>query len=180
MKLSKKQKLRSRRSSGRDSRTPPTFFFTEYQGLKFIELADLRASSARCAAKYTVMKNSILRHALKAAGIEGSDPKLIKGPVGLVVVAAGDDPVAAAKVLAAFAKDFPKLKVKAGFVGQQWMTQSDCQKLATLGTRPELLAKLAGVLHSTVGQAAGVLQAPIRDLVLILTALEEKKKTETA
>ena len=176
MKLSKKQKTEKSTKLGAGLKDASNLFFTEYQGLKFIELADLRSKLRPLRCKYTVMKNSILRHALKAAGIEGSDPKLIKGPVGLVV-AAGDDPVAAAKVLAAFAKDFPKLKIKAGFVGAQWMTQSDCQKLATLGTKPELLAKLAGVLHSTVGQAASVLQAPIRDLVLILTALEEKQKT---
>ena len=82
------------------------------------------------------------------------------------------------KVVAAFSKQFPLLKIKAGFVGAKWMTPSDCQKLSTLGSRPELLAKLAGTLYSAVAQSAGVLQAPIRDFVLVLAALEEKKKKE--
>ena len=47
----------------------------------------------RC--KFSVAKNSQIRYALKNAGIDGIDPKLLKGPVGLVV-AEGEDPVAAA------------------------------------------------------------------------------------
>lgn len=179
MKLSKKEKTERSAKLGAGIRDAQNIFFTEYQGLKFIELAELRAKLRPLRCRYSVMKNSILRYALKAAGIEGADPKLVKGPVGLVV-SAGDDPVAASKVLAQFAKEFPKLKVKAGLVSRQWMTQADCQKLATLGTKPELLAKLAGALHSTVAQAAGVLQAPIRDLILTIRALEEKNKTATA
>lgn len=179
MKLTKNEKIEKSKTLAEGLKKAPHLFFTEFQGVKFVELYELRLKLRPLRCKFSVIKNSMIRHALKGAGIDGVDPKLLKGPVGLVV-SEGEDPVAAAKVLAAFSKEFPKLKIKAGFVGKQWMTQSDCVKLSTLGTKPEILAKLVGTLYGAVSQSAGVLQAPIRDFVLVLKALEEKKKGTAA
>jgi len=177
MKLTKNEKIEKSKQLAETLKKAPHLFFTEYQGLKFVELDELRAKLRPLHCRYAVIKNSLVRYALKNAGVEGVDPKLFKGPVGMVV-SDSEDPVAAAKVLAAFSKQFPLLKIKAGFVGAKWLTPSDCQKLSTLGSKPELLAKLAGTLYSAVSQSAGVLQAPIRDFVYVLAALEEKKKKE--
>lgn len=179
MKHTKNQKIEKAKTLGVSLGKAPHLFFTEFQGVKFVELYELRGRLRPLRCKYSVVKNSLIRHALKNAGIDGVDPKLLKGPVGLVV-AEGEDPVAAAKVLSAFAKDFPLLKIKAGYVGGQWMTAAECVKLSTLGTRPEILAKLVGTLYTAVSQSAGVLQAPLRDFVLVLKALEEKKKAGSA
>lgn len=178
MKLTKAEKIESAKALAESLKKAPHLFFTEFQGLKFQELDDLRAKLRPLHCRYAVVKNSLVRYALKNAGVDGVDPKLLKGPIGMVV-SESEDPVAAAKVLAAFAKQFPLLKIKAGFVGAQWMTPADCQKLSTMGSKPELLAKLAGTLYSAVSQSAGVLQAPLRELVGVLSALEEKKKAET-
>ena len=178
MKLSKDQKKEKAKTLAGTLSKAEHLFFTEYQGLKFVEMDELRGKLKTLGGRYSVIKNSQLRHALKGAGIDGADAGLLKGPIGLVV-ADGDDPVAAAKVLAAFAKQFPVFKVKAGFVGKKWMTTAECKTLSTLGTRPELLAKFVGLLYASGAQAASVLQAPIRDFVLALAALEDKKKKET-
>lgn len=178
MKLTKNQKIEKSKELADKFKSAPHLFFTEYKGLKFQELDELRAKLRPLRCRYAVLKNSLIRYALKNAGVESADAKLLKGPVGLVV-SESDDPVAPAKVLAAFAKQYPLLKVKAGLVSNKWMSPSDCQKLSTLGTKPELLAKLAGALYGAVAQSAGVLQAPIRDMVLVLRALEEKRKGES-
>ena len=52
--------------------------------------------------------------------------------------------------------------------------------LSALGTKPEVLTQLAGVLYASVARSAQVLAAPIRDMVLVLKALEDKKKSEAA
>ncbi|MBI4377283.1 MAG: 50S ribosomal protein L10 [Elusimicrobia bacterium] len=179
MKLTKNQKIEKSKEIADTLKKAPHLFFTEFQGLKFVEMDELRGKLKPLRCRYAVIKNSLIRYAFKNAGVDGVDPKLLKGPVGMVV-SESEDPVAAAKVLAAFAKQFPQFKIKAGFVGQKWMTPADCQKLSTLGTKSEVLAKLVGTLYSAVAQSAGVLQAPIRDMVLVLRALEEKKKAEGA
>ncbi len=178
MKLTKTEKMDKSKALALELKDAPHLFITEFQGLKFVELDELRNKLRPLHCRYAVVKNSLIKYALKNAGIEGADPKLFKGPLGMVV-SESEDPVAAAKVLAAFSKQFPLLKVKAGFVSKKWMTPAECQTLSTIGSKPELLAKLAGALYSAVAQSAQVLQAPIRDMVQVLKALEEKKSKES-
>jgi large subunit ribosomal protein L10 len=177
MKLTKQQKHDASQAIAEKLKAAPHLFFTEYQGMKFVELDELRAQLRPLKCRYAVVKNSLVRHALKAAGVDGIDAKLLKGPVGMIV-ADVDDPVSPAKVLAQLGKKFPQLKVRAGYVSQKWITPADCANLSKIGTKPELLGMLVNGLYSAVSQSASVLQAPIRDMVLVLKALEDKKKAE--
>lgn len=178
MKLTKQQKIAAAGELAKLLGKSPNLYITQYQGLKFVELAQLRGKLKPFKCKYQVVKNSLIANALKEAGVPANpDAKLLKGPVG-VIIAPGTDPVSAMKTLAAFAKEFPLMKVKAGFVGDQWLSAAECVKLSTIGTKPELLAKLAGTMVAAVAQGAGVLAAPIRDFVLVLRALEDKKNKE--
>ena len=179
MKLTKVEKTAKAKVLAEKLKAAPHLFFTEYQGLKFKELDELRAKLRPLRCRYAVIKNSLVRYALKNAGLEGPDAKLLKGPVGMVV-ADTDDPVAPARVLAAFARQFPKLKVKAGIVCRQWQTPAECQHLATLGSRQELLGKAVSVLYNVISQAVAVVQAPTRDVLLVVKALEQKKSESGA
>ena len=178
MKLTKQQKIETSKALAEKLKAAPHLFFTEYQGMKFVELDELRAQLRPLKCRYAVVKNSLVRYALKGAGVDGIDPKLLKGPVGMIV-ADTDDPVSPAKVLAQLGKKFPQLKIRASLVSKEWMTPAQTEALSKIGSKPELLGKLVGALYSAVSQSAGVLQAPIRDMVLVLKALEDKKKAET-
>ena len=115
MKQTKNEKIETSKALAEALRKAPHLFFTEFQGLKFVELDELRSKLRPLKCRYAVIKNSTVRYALKAAGVDGVDPKLFKGPVGMLV-ADTDDPVSPAKVLAALSKQYPRLKIKAGFV----------------------------------------------------------------
>lgn len=180
MKLNKQQKTDKSKSLGAEIKVASQIFFTDFQGLKFGELDELRGKLRPLKGHYSVVKNSLLRYAVKEAGIDGAAPQLFKGPVG-IVVCEGTDPVAAAKILTTFSKQFPNLKIKAGFVDRKWLKSEDCIKLSALSSKPELLSSLVGTLQGLISQSASVLQAPIRDFALILAALlEERKKAGTA
>ena len=174
MKLTRNQKTEKSKAWAEQLKAAPHLFFTEYQGLKFKELDELRAKLRPLHCRYAVVKNSLVRFALKNAGLEGADAKLLKGPVGMVV-SESEDPVAPAKVLAAFAKQFPKLKLKAGLVSQKWMTPAECQYLSTLGSRQEMLGKAVSVIYNVIIQPLAVMQAPARDVLMVVKALEQKK-----
>lgn len=178
MKQTKAEKIESAKILAETLKKAPHLFFTEFQGLKFVELDELRAKLRPLKCRYAVVKNNLVKYALKNAGVDGVDPKLLKGPIGMII-SESEDPVGAAKVLAAFGKQFPLLKVKAGFVSQKWITPAEVATLSTLGSKPELYARLAGTLYSAVAQSAQVLAAPIRDFVGVLKALEEKKSKES-
>jgi len=178
MKLTKQQKKDKSKELAVSLKTASCIYFTNYQGLKFAELYQLRSKLKPLGGKYTVVKNSLIENALKNADMSPADAKLFKGPIGLVV-AQGADPVAAAKVLATFAKDFPALKLRAAFVPPQWLAGTDVAKLAALPSKTELMGKLASALYGVNASIAMVLQAPIRDLAYVLKALEDKKSKES-
>jgi large subunit ribosomal protein L10 len=179
MKQTKQQKVENSKEFAKVLKDSGSIYFTAYQGLKFVELAQLRAQLRKQKSSFKVLKNSMLGNALKQAGIGGIDEKLLEGP-NAVAFSQSDDPISTVKLLLKFAKEFPNLKVKAGYVGAQWIGAAECARLSQIGSKPELLAQLAGALYSAVAQSAGVLAAPIRDFVLVLKALEEKKKSAGA
>ena len=67
------------------------------------------------------------------------------------------------------------LKIKGGFSSKEWMSSENLEKLSQIGTKPEILTQLAGLLYSNLAQVRFVLEAPTRDLALILDALRVKK-----
>ncbi|MFA6318132.1 MAG: 50S ribosomal protein L10 [Elusimicrobiota bacterium] len=179
MKLTRTQKIEKGKALTDRLKAAQHLFFTEYQGLRFHDLQTLRTRLKAASTRYAVIKNSLVRHALGGAGVSVAEAALLKGPVGMAVVE-GDDPIVAAKTLATFSKEFPKLKIKAGFVEKRWMKAPECAALAALGSKNEVVGRLASALYCSVSQAASVLQAPIRDFVLVLKALEDKKKGAAA
>lgn len=179
MKLTKQQKKETSAAMAEKLKAAPHLFFTEFQGMKFVELDELRMQLKPLKCRHAVVKSSLVRYALKNAGIDGVDPKMLKGPVGLIV-ADSDDPVAPAKVLAALGKKFPKLKIRAGFVSKKWMTPADCETLSKLPSRQELLGKAVNLVYTMVSQSVAIVQAPTRDAVLVVKALENKLKESGA
>jgi len=179
MKLTKQEKIESSKVLAEKLKAAPHLFFTEFQGMKFVELDELRMQLKPLKCRHAVVKSSLIKYALKNAGIDGIDLKMLKGPVGLIV-ADNDDPVSPAKVLAQLAKKFPQLKVRAGYISQKWMTPADCIKLSTLPSKQELMGKVVGLVYTLVSQSVGIVQAPTRDAVLVVKALENKLKESGA
>ena len=70
---------------------------------------------------------------------------LLKGPT---LIAYSDDPVAAPKVAAAFAKDFDKLVILGGAMGATVLNPDGVKSLATMPSLDELRAKLVGLLQA--------------------------------
>ncbi|MEK7383178.1 MAG: 50S ribosomal protein L10 [Elusimicrobiota bacterium] len=178
MKLTKNQKIETSKALAEKLKSAPHLFFTEFQGMKFVELDELRAQLRPLKCRYAVGKNSLVRYALKGAGVDGVDPKMLKGPVGMIG-AQNDDPVAPAKVVAALAKKFPQLKIRAGYVSQKWMTPAECAVLSKLPSKQELMGKIVGLLYTLVSSPLAIAQAPTRDMVLVVKALENKLKSES-
>lgn len=180
MKLTKEQKKEKAAKLAQTLKASAHIYFTQYQGLKFKEMDDLRGKLRPLGSSYKVYKNSILAHALKDAGIKVEGENGLLGGPNALLIGAEDDPVSPVRILVNFAKEFEALKVKGGYVDGKWLGPAECKALSALGTKPEVLGKLAHALYSAVAQSAWVLAAPIRDMVLVLQALEEKKKSEAA
>lgn len=173
MNLTKEQKIQKSKDLSTEIQEAGTLFFTAYQGLKFVDMAELRTLLIPTGAKFRVERNSVLDHAVQQAKMEGADAKLFQGPTAIAV---GGDIAAVAKALVDFQKKFAALKLKACYSDGTWYNEAQIKQLATIGSKEDNLSKLAGALYSAVAQSAQVLQAPIRDFAYVIKAVEDSKK----
>ncbi|MDR1684657.1 MAG: 50S ribosomal protein L10, partial [Elusimicrobiota bacterium] len=104
MNLTKEQKKERSLSLSKEIKQSAGIFFTAYQGLKFQDIAGLRAQLSGANCKFRVERNSILQFALKDAGVEGYDEALLKGPTAVAILKENGDVAMSAKSLADFAK----------------------------------------------------------------------------
>ena len=102
-----------------------------YIGMTVADMADLRSRMRANGASFRVAKNRLAVRALKGTPIEGI-AHLFKGPTGIAV---SDDPIAASKVAAAYAKDNNKLVILGGAIGSTALDAAGVKALASLPTR---------------------------------------------
>ena len=152
-------------------------FVSEYRGLTVGQLAELRAPLRAAGAEHKVYKNTLARIAAKEAGHDGL-ADLLLGPTALTFVTG--DSVAAAKALADQAKTNPLLVIKGGMLGASTMSADDVKALASLPSREELLARLAGAFQAPLVKTAGLLQALPRNFAYGLSALIDQRAAADA
>lgn len=147
--------------------------FVDFKGLNVETVSKLRDEFRKNGVEYRVVKNTLVRHAIKHHGwAKNLDTSL----VGMTGVAwSYEDPSAAAKVVKAFRKDHDKLKVKAGLIEGQVLSPDAVEtQLATMPGKNELRAMLLATLQAPLQQFLQQLQAPAQNLVYLLKAKEDK------
>ncbi len=173
MDRSEKQELVS--SLNRTFQASGLVVVTQQIGLTVKEVTDLRSRMRDAGAGFKVTKNRLACLALAGTAYEPLST-LFKGPTA---IAFSRDPVAAARVAVAFAKQNDKLTIKGGALPGQVLDAAGIQALATLPSLDELRGKLIGVLQAPAAKLAAVLQAPAGQLARVFAALADKDKSET-
>jgi len=155
-------------------RRSSTVYVTDFTGLDVAKITQLRRRLRQSGGgtDFVVVKNTLARRALADAQVQGLEAHLA-GPTGLVL--AGADPVAAAKVLADFAKEFEKPAIKVGLVDGKTVTPDLVKRLASLPTKHELLAQLGGALQAPMAGFLGALNGVLMNMVGALEALRIKR-----
>jgi large subunit ribosomal protein L10 len=141
-----------------------------YSGLNVAQMTTLRGRMREAGASLKVAKNRLVKLALKDTNVEHISD-LFEGPT---VIAYSDDPVAAPKVAAEFAKTHQNLVILGGAMGRTSLDARGVQALATLPSLDELRAKLVGMIKTPATRIAGVLQAPAGQLARVFAAYADK------
>lgn len=146
--------------------------FTNYQGLKAKEVDEARLAVEPSGAKLLVTKNTLLRIALKEAGLD-IESSAFDQP--LAAIFGLTDQVATAKAAVKATKDLEALEILGGIVDGQLVDEAVIRNLATLPGREELLAKLVGSVAAPLSGFVSVLSGNMRGLVSVLHQYEQKK-----
>ena len=150
----------------------PNVFVTDFSGLNVLRMTELRRRLRGAGVEYVVVKNTLARRALDAAEVSGLSEHLA-GPTALVL--AGADPVGAAKVLADFARENEKPAIRVGLVEGKALSADQVKRLATLPSRPELLAQLGGAFQAPMAGFLGAMHGLLQMMVGALEALRTQR-----
>jgi large subunit ribosomal protein L10 len=149
----------------------PAVVLTEYRGLTVNELKELRSQLLRTETAYKVIKNTLARRAAVAAGLDELEA-VFTGPTAVAWVKG--DPVAAAKVIATFAREHPALVVKGGVLEGRVMSAEEAQGLATVDVLDVSRAKIAGLLTAALQQIVFTLEAPLQRMMYVLQEIAKR------
>ena len=132
-----------------------TLALAEYRGLTVEALNKLRVTARAQGVYLHVLKNTLARRAVAGTSFEAATDAM----VGPLIYGFSEDAVAAAKVIADFAKTNDKLVIKGGAYGGKALDVNGVKALAAVPTKEVLLSQIAGLLKSPVQRTAAVLAA---------------------
>jgi large subunit ribosomal protein L10 len=144
---------------------------TRQSGLTVQEVTDLRRKVRAAGASYKVAKNRLMLRALEGTAFTALG-SMFTGPTA---IAYSKDPVAAAKVIATFAKDNEKLTIVGGALGENTLDVAGVQALATLPSLDALRGKIIGLIQAPATKIAGVLAAPAGQVARVFSAYGAKE-----
>jgi large subunit ribosomal protein L10 len=137
-----------------------TLALAEYRGLTVAQMDQLRKTAREQGVYLHVLKNSLARRAVAGTSFE----VVAESMVGPLIYGFSEDAVAAAKVIADFAKANDKLVIKAGAYAGKSLDAAGVKSLASVPSKEVLLAQLCGLLN-----------APVSSFARVLVALAEQK-----
>jgi large subunit ribosomal protein L10 len=151
--------------------------FVDFKGLDVAAVTKLRGEFRKSGVEYKVVKNTLIRHAIKDKAYAGQLDASLAGMTG--VAWSYEDPSAAAKVVAEFKKTNEKLQIKAGLIeGQVLDTQQVESQLATMPGKNELRAQLLATLQAPAQTLLRLLNTPGQQLAVVLDAKRRKDAGE--
>ena len=132
-----------------------TLVMAEYRGITVADMTKLRSAARSSGVALNVLKNTLARRAVAGSGFAVASD-LMTGPL---IYGFSQDPVAAAKVVADFAKTNDKLVIRGGAYGGKALDVNGVKQLANIPTKEILLAQLLGLMQSPISRTARVLAA---------------------
>jgi large subunit ribosomal protein L10 len=139
---------------------------TRNLGLTVAQSGELRMKMREAGASFKVAKNRLAKLAIEDTPYSPISD-LFTGPTAM---AWSDDPVAATKVVADFAKANDRLEIVGGAMGDTVLDIAGVKALAELPSLDELRAKIAGLLNAPATKVAQLANAPASKLARVFGA----------
>ena len=132
-----------------------TLVMAEYRGITVADMTKLRSDARSKGVTLGVLKNTLARRAVAGSSFEIVADQM-SGPL---IYGFSEDAVAAAKVVADFAKTTDKMVIRCGAYNGKALDVDGVKQLASIPSREVLLSQLCGLLMSPISRTAVVLGA---------------------
>lgn len=151
----------------------PYFIAADYTGLSVAEFNELRTRLAAAGAEIHVVKNRIFKIAAKEAGLGELNGEL----AGQLAVVTGEGEISvAAKALKNFRREFKKLAMRFGYLGEERLDAESVNRLADLPSLDVMRSQLCGLIKEPSARVARVIQTPAAMLARVLQARVDKEQ----
>lgn len=128
----------------------------DYKGISVADDTALRKELREAGVEYTVVKNTLIKLAIKGTALE-SMSEVLDGTSAIAT--SSDDYVAAARILNKYAEGHENFKIKAGYLDGEAIGMDKLMELATLPSRETLLSMVANVFSAPIAGFARAVQA---------------------
>ena len=142
-----------------------TLVMAEYRGITVADMTKLRTAARGAGVDLSVLKNTLARRAVAGSQFEVAGDQM----TGPLIYGFSVDAVAAAKVVADFAKTNDKLVIRGGAFAGKALDVNGVKQLANIPSKEVLLAQICGLLMSPISRTA-----------VVLGALAKKREEPTA
>ena len=132
-----------------------TLVIAEYRGITVADMTKLRNQARSNGVSLSVLKNTLARRAVTGSSFEVVADQM----TGPLIYGFSVDAVAAAKVVADFAKTNDKLVIRGGAFAGKALDVNGVKQLASIPSKEVLLAQLCGLMKSPISRTAVVLGA---------------------
>lgn len=173
MPLTRQQKEAQVQAYEEELAAAPHVFLMDYKGITVPQVTELRDKVRETGGSYEVIRNRLALRVTEGKPIDDLREHF-QGPTAAAFTK--EDPVTLAKVLTDFAKGVPAIEFKAGLVEGRPVAGDEVLQIATLPSRPELIAKLLFLMQSPISGLARVLGAIPRQFVVVLDQIRQEKE----
>jgi len=149
-----------------------SIYFTDYLGLNVSDITKLRKEFYSNNVEYLVVKNTLLKIASENNKISLSED-LFTGSTAIAV--SYEEPVAAAKVIKNFVKEYDLPNVKGILFEGSYLAGEEFNKIADLPSKEESITKFAMMIRSPMQSLATMLNSPMSNFVNLLNSIKENK-----
>jgi large subunit ribosomal protein L10 len=150
----------------------------DYRGLSMTEMDDLRTKLLEHGARFSVVKNTLTKRAAEEAGVPAL-VELIDGPSAIAFVGDGDM-VAVARTLNETGRRTRVLEIRGAVMQGAALAAEQVRELATLPPAEVLRGQVLGAIIGPLNAIAGLVNAPLQDLVELLDARSEQLDSAAA
>jgi large subunit ribosomal protein L10 len=147
-------------------------YLADFSGMSVEKLSLLRKKCREQQVQFRVIKNTLLKRAFNERGISELDP-FLEGPTGLVFSSVSE--MAPAKILADFAKEHEKPRIKAAVVDGRLFDQKAIAMLAMLPSREVLLSQVLATFIAPMTTFLAVIEATLALPAVMADVLEREK-----